>query len=302
MQVKIHNDMELQKLREETERMVGRQIRTPKDFDFLSEQIFEQLHQHISTSTLKRLWGYLPSNENPRTSTLDLLSQFVGCSDWEDFCRQVSDAHPEVADTDATDSSVPAFSPPEAKQPRRWMWANLMVAALILLLLAIGGIYTYSSSIHSDNPYLLKQGKTFATCEEYLRLFGITPTEYYWDQPLPHHAQIIVWGPTYQHPTWHNEGNPDSLFPTITEYWTPTNNTSNVTEEIMKLTNRQHYFTVNRTNELRITFMKNVIDTGYVFLGIYRVSDESDSTHIVWERVAEQLDLSRLDYLEQLRN
>ena len=182
------------------------------------------------------------------------------------------------------------------------MWANLMVAALILLLLAIGGIYTYSSSIHSDNPYLLKQGKTFATCEEYLRLFGITPTEHYWDQPLPHHAQIIVWGPTYQHPTWHNEGNPDSLFPTITEYWTPTNNTSNVTEEIMKLTNRQHYFTVNRTNELRITFMKNVIDTGYVFLGIYRVSDESDSTHIVWERVAEQLDLSRLDYLEQLRN
>ena len=294
--------MELQKLREETERMVGRQIRTPKDFDFLSEQIFEQLHQHISTSTLKRLWGYMPSNENPRTSTLDLLSQFVGCSDWEDFCRQVSDSHPEVADTDATDSSVPAFSPPEAKQPRRWMWANLMVAALILLLLAIGGIYTYSSSIHSDNPYLLKQGKTFATCEEYLRLFGITPTEHYWDQPLPHHAQIIVWGPTYQHPTWHNEGNPDSLFPTITEYWTPTNNTSNVTEEIMKLTNRQHYFTVNRTNELRITFMKNVIDTGYVFLGIYRVSDESDSTHIVWERVAEQLDLSRLDYLEQLRN
>ncbi len=293
--------MELQKLRQETELLLGRQMRTPKDFDFLSEQIFEQLHQHISTSTLKRLWGYLPSSENPRTSTLDLLAQFVGYADWQDFCRRMPEAHPEVADTDATGISVPAPTPSQAK-PRSWMWANLMFATFILLLLAIGGIYTYSKRIHDDNPYLLKQGQTFTTCEEYLRLFGIAPTERYWDQPLPHHAQIIVWGPTYQHPSWHNEGNPDSLFPTITEYWTPTNDTVNATEEITQLTNRQHYFTVNRTNELRITFMKNVIDTGYVFLGIYRVSDESDSTHIVWERVSEQLDLSRLDYLEQLRN
>ena len=276
-------------------------MRTPKDFDFLSEQIFKQLHQHISTSTLKRLWGYLPGSENPRTSTLDLLAQFVGYADWQDFRRRMPEAHPEVADTDSTGTSVPASYPSQAK-PRSWMWANLMFAAFILLLLAIGGIYTYSRRIHNGNPYLLEQGQTFATCEEYLRLFGIAPTEHYWDQPLPHRAQIIIWGPTYQHPAWHNEGNPDSLFPTITEYWTPTNDTLNATEEIKQLTNRQHYFTVNRTNELRITFMKNVIDTGYVFLGIYRVSDESDSTHIVWERVSERLDLSRLDYLEQLRN
>jgi hypothetical protein len=185
------------------------------------------------------------------------------------------------------------------------MWVNLMVVALMLLLLAAGGIYIHekNNSGDSPNPYLLEQGQTFATCEEYLRLFGITPTEHYWDQPLPHHSQIIVWGPTYRHPSWHNEGNPDSLFPTITEYWTPASDTPNAEEEITQLTNRQHYFTVKRTNELRITFMKNVVDTGYVFLGIYRVDDEkSDSTHVVWDCVAEQLDISRLDYLEQLRN
>ena len=49
--------------------------------------------------------------------------------------------------------------------------------------------------------------------------------------------------------------------------------------------------------------MKNLIDTGYVFLGIYRVNlTQSDSTHIVWERVADECNLNNLDFLEQLRN
>jgi len=58
-----------------------------------------------------------------------------------------------------------------------------------------------------------------------------------------------------------------------------------------------------RTNELRITFMKNLTDTGYVFLGVYRTDlDRSDSTHIVWERVAKECDIANLAYLEQLRH
>lgn len=291
------NQEAFDRLRQRIAEQVGREIRTPKDFDFLSEQIFEQLHQHISTSTLKRLWGYLPSNGNPRTSTFDLLAQFVGYHDWQDFCRQVSDTQSDSAKASATDRQTPATR----KTPRYWILPTLILTVLVLLLWAAP---TYKrEAAHTDNPYLLEQGRTFATHEEYLHLFGITPTEHYWDQPLPHHAQIIVWGPTYRHPSWHNEGNPDSLFPTITEYWTPSSDTLDIVDEITQLTNKQLYFTVKRTNELRITFMKNVVDTGYVFLGVYRVNDEeSDSTHIVWERVAEQLDLSRLDYLEQLRN
>jgi len=89
------NQETLDRLRQEIAEKVGREIRTPKDFDYLSEQIFEQLHQHISSSTLKRLWGYLPSNTTPRTSTFDMLAQFAGYTDWQDFCRQVPDAHPD---------------------------------------------------------------------------------------------------------------------------------------------------------------------------------------------------------------
>ena len=63
------------------------------------------------------------------------------------------------------------------------------------------------------------------------------------------------------------------------------------------------YFTATRTRELRITFMKNLSDTGYVFLGVYRMNEaQSDSTRVVWERVADECNLLHLDYLEELRN
>lgn len=75
-------------LREAMEKKAGRQMHTPKDFDFLSESIFETLHQKVSATTLKRLWGYLQESSAPRVSTLDLLAQYVGYADWESFCNQ----------------------------------------------------------------------------------------------------------------------------------------------------------------------------------------------------------------------
>ena len=47
------------------------------DFVSLSQQIFVRLHESISDSTLKRLWGYVdPQNFKPRTNTLNILAVF----------------------------------------------------------------------------------------------------------------------------------------------------------------------------------------------------------------------------------
>lgn len=295
------NPQVLERLRLEVEQKVGRKMYTPKDFEYLSEKIFEQLHQHISTSTLKRLWGYLPGKSNPRISTFNLLAQFIGYNDWQDFCCQVSDAEPSPPEALSVEEPDPSSSNVQRKT-RRWIWLGLCLC-VVMSIVALGRVYKFHSAYSGDTPYLLQQGQAFADSENYLRMFGISAPEHYWDQPLPHHPQIIIWSPTYRHPQWHNEGDPDSFFPTITEYWTPIDSTSAAEDEITRLTNRNHYFTVKRTNELRITFMKNLVDTSFVFLGVYRMMDtQSDSTHIVCERVADQLDLSRLDYLEQLRN
>lgn len=64
----------------------GIRLRTPKDYDTLSSLIFLETHTNISASTLKRLMGYLPGNRvQPRTTTLDILSRYLGYTDLEDF-------------------------------------------------------------------------------------------------------------------------------------------------------------------------------------------------------------------------
>lgn len=50
---------EILSLRQDIEREVKRQIRTPYDFEFLAGVIWERLHENISPTTLKRLWGYI---------------------------------------------------------------------------------------------------------------------------------------------------------------------------------------------------------------------------------------------------
>ena len=75
----------LEKLRQLIESVVGQQIKTPKDFKFLSERIYYRLHKTLSPTTLKRVWGYQLDEGPARPSTLDILCQFCGYRNWLDF-------------------------------------------------------------------------------------------------------------------------------------------------------------------------------------------------------------------------
>jgi hypothetical protein len=76
-------------LKEKIEIVAGRKIYTPRDFDYLAKSIFESTKQMISTTTLKRFWGYIheKGSQSPRRHTLDLLSVYVGYSDYDMFCK-----------------------------------------------------------------------------------------------------------------------------------------------------------------------------------------------------------------------
>ncbi|MBQ1647531.1 MAG: hypothetical protein II047_03520 [Bacteroidales bacterium] len=67
------------------EHEVKRKIRTPYDFEFLAGVIWERLHENISPTTLKRLWGYIDGADTTRRTTLCLLAQFLGFADWEAY-------------------------------------------------------------------------------------------------------------------------------------------------------------------------------------------------------------------------
>lgn len=64
---------------------LGEAMRTPKNFQHLSERIYERLHQMVSPTTLKRIWGYVDSTAETRESTLNLLARYLGYRDWADY-------------------------------------------------------------------------------------------------------------------------------------------------------------------------------------------------------------------------
>ena len=97
----------LAKLRDRIEETVGRKMKTPKDFDFLSEQVFEKLHETVSATTLKRIWGYLSEASIPRISTLDILSQYVGYTDWASFMEQT----PRISFPESQDAETVSAKP-----------------------------------------------------------------------------------------------------------------------------------------------------------------------------------------------
>lgn len=82
---------ELTYLLSEVEKHYGRRIATSTDFESLSVVIEHKTGELLSSSTLKRLWGYVSLNPTPRISTLDVLSRFIGHKDFKAFCKSLTD-------------------------------------------------------------------------------------------------------------------------------------------------------------------------------------------------------------------
>ncbi len=76
---------EIEKLRKDIEKALAHPMQTPRDFEYLSKRIYARLHIMISTTTLKRIWGYLNDGGQPRASTLNILTKFLGYHDWEEY-------------------------------------------------------------------------------------------------------------------------------------------------------------------------------------------------------------------------
>lgn len=79
-----------QRLKNEIETALGREIRTPNDFEYLRERIYSRLQIMISRTTLMRIWGYLDEKVVPRESTLSILVQFLGYRNWDEFQQNSS--------------------------------------------------------------------------------------------------------------------------------------------------------------------------------------------------------------------
>lgn len=76
---------EIQFLKARIEAKWGGRLETPKDFELLAEEIFSKSKGAISTSTLKRVWGYDKSKSATSLRMLDILAGYVGFSSFRSF-------------------------------------------------------------------------------------------------------------------------------------------------------------------------------------------------------------------------
>ena len=75
-------------LRREVEKHAGRRMISPANFDFLASILQTNPQRPISSTTLKRVWGYVRdvgSAYTPSRYTLCTLAHFIGFNDIEDF-------------------------------------------------------------------------------------------------------------------------------------------------------------------------------------------------------------------------
>lgn len=75
-------------LREQVECRFGKKLSVHADFLALVAVIEMERRQHISESTLERVWGYSTRGyDTVSLHTLDVLSQYAARCYWDDFCR-----------------------------------------------------------------------------------------------------------------------------------------------------------------------------------------------------------------------
>lgn len=80
-------------LRREVGERFGDPLLTHVHFVSLTDAIEAALHEHISPTTLERVWGYSTRHyDTVSRRTLDVLARYAEQESWEDFCVRLRDA------------------------------------------------------------------------------------------------------------------------------------------------------------------------------------------------------------------
>lgn len=76
---------EIEELKQLVKQKYGKTLATTTDFEEFSLYLKKKEDKNVSSSTLKRLYGYVSDEHKPRLTTLDPLAQYIGHADYKDF-------------------------------------------------------------------------------------------------------------------------------------------------------------------------------------------------------------------------
>ena len=121
----------------EVEERIHREMKTPQDFELLSERVMEKIHEKVSTSTLMRMWGYRRS-VSTRMSTLDIMARFLDYDDYGHFRFQ-------HGGEEAFQDELEFNERQRGRRQRKWMFAVTLVLVAI-----VGGVFILFFGLHRE--------------------------------------------------------------------------------------------------------------------------------------------------------
>lgn len=71
------------------EQKFNKEIRYPSDCEALAGDIYRITKNSISTSTLKRIFGFIEGSKEPRLYTLDVLAKYLGYNNWDNYIENL---------------------------------------------------------------------------------------------------------------------------------------------------------------------------------------------------------------------
>lgn len=86
----MNEEFAIERMKEDVLQKMGHTLDSPTDFDYLALQIKNATGENISSTTLKRFFGYIPSQSSPRRSSLSILARYLGFAGWSGY---VENAH-----------------------------------------------------------------------------------------------------------------------------------------------------------------------------------------------------------------
>lgn len=86
----LKGSKELELLKEAVKSKFGKEPKCPSEFDMLSSAIWKECHISISSTTLKRLWGYIEADRTPSHYTLNALCSYTGTRNWDNFLASMN--------------------------------------------------------------------------------------------------------------------------------------------------------------------------------------------------------------------
>ena len=126
------NIPEITALRGCVESTYGHTLQTHNAFISLVDAIGATLHEHLSESTLERLWGYSTREVGAISlRTLDVLSRYVGKASWKDFCQGLKASSPVESEEFSGESVVSMRLKPGTRLQLGWLPDRLVTVTYI---------------------------------------------------------------------------------------------------------------------------------------------------------------------------